>query len=71
VKTVAWSPDGKRIASGSDDQSIQVWDAGTGEHVSKYQHAAGVTAVAWSPDGKRLASASYDETVRVWLWVES
>src|SRR5205085_4430696 len=67
VTAVAWSPDGKRIASGSLDTTVQVWDATTGNHSSIYRgHTADVAAVAWSPDSKLIASGSYDKTVQVW-----
>jgi len=67
VTTVAWSPDGTRIASGSYDRTVQVWDAVNGEHVYIYRrHTATVTTVAWSPDGTRIASGSDDRTVQVW-----
>jgi len=64
VDAVAWSPDGKRIASGGGDDTAQVWDASTGRKVLTYTGYAG--AVAWSPDGKRIASGSWDNTVQVW-----
>src|SRR5260221_357249 len=67
VNAVAWSPDGKRIASGSNDHTVQVWDAANGEHVFIYRgHADHVNAVPWSPDGKRIASGSDDDRVQVW-----
>jgi eukaryotic-like serine/threonine-protein kinase len=65
VDAVAWSPDGRRIASGSYD--VQVWDAATGGNIFTYRgHSYAVDAVAWSPDGKRIASGSFDHTVQVW-----
>jgi WD40 repeat protein len=68
VRAVAWSPDGKHIASsGSWETTVQVWNATDGSHVSTYKgHTNTVRAVAWSPDGKRIASASWDGTVQVW-----
>ena len=67
VRAAAWSPDGTRIASGSDDKTVQVWDAANGGHSFTYSsHASTVLAVAWSPDGRRIASASYDGTLKVW-----
>jgi len=67
VWSVAWSPDGKRIASASGDETAQVWDAMNGDNLNRYTgHTASVYAVAWSPDGRRIASASYDKTVQVW-----
>ena len=65
--SVAWSPDGKRIAAGSNNNTIQVWNASDGS----YQFILGghtdfVYGVAWSPNGKYIASASGDKTVRIW-----
>ncbi|KAL5504548.1 hypothetical protein ACEPAH_7209 [Sanghuangporus vaninii] len=68
VYSVAFSPDGKRIASGSRDRTILVWDADSGEIVSgPYKgHTDWVNSVAFSPDGKRVASGSDDRTICVW-----
>ncbi len=67
VTAVAWSRDDRWIASGSYDDTVQVWDATTGENAFTYQgHTEPVVAVAWSHDEGRIASASWDHTVRVW-----
>jgi len=67
VKALAWSPDGKRIASGGNDNTVQVWDAADGGNVYTYSgHSATVTSVIWSPDSERIASGSDDKTVQVW-----
>ena len=67
VWSAAFSPDGQRVASGSGDETAQVWDATTGDHLNIYsRHKDSVYAVSWSPDGSRIASASYDKTVQIW-----
>jgi eukaryotic-like serine/threonine-protein kinase len=67
VTSVAWSPDGRFIASGSSDMTIQVWDAATSKHFFTYKgHGDKVNTVAWSPDGKYLAAGSADGVVQVW-----
>jgi WD40 repeat protein len=68
VNGVAYSPDGTRLASGSSDGSVRVWNVTTGQEVLPplRGHEDQIYAVAYSPDGRTLASAGDDMTVRVW-----
>lgn len=67
VNTVAWSPDGQFIASGSADGSVRIIKAADGSLVNVYTgHTDSVKSVAWSPDSQRIASGSLDETVHIW-----
>ncbi|HLQ29800.1 MAG TPA: serine/threonine-protein kinase [Ktedonobacteraceae bacterium] len=69
IYTLAWSPDGERIASSSLDESVQVWDALTGENMLTYRdNSLHAPAIVWSPDGKYIASSSglLSEKVQVW-----
>src|SRR6185437_12602676 len=67
VRSLAWSPDGQWLCTGSEDSTARVWAASTGTLVSTLRgHAIPVTSVVWSPDGQRLCTGSYDGTARVW-----
>src|SRR5947209_483226 len=64
---LAWSPDGQRIACGSNDHTVYLWNASTGESLSALKgHTRVVSSAAWSPDGQTLASGSDDSTVILW-----
>jgi WD40 repeat protein len=65
--SVSWSPDGQRVAAGSGDRCVRIWNVTTGtvEHLLE-GHQDWVESVAWSPDGRQLASGSEDRTVRLW-----
>jgi WD40 repeat protein len=67
VRAVTYSPDGSRIASGSDDWTVRVWDAASGAELAAFLgHSDGVRAVAYSPDGTRIVSGSNDKTLKIW-----
>jgi eukaryotic-like serine/threonine-protein kinase len=67
IRSVAWSPDGSRLATASWDGTARVWDAGAGHELLALDgHGSQVNSVAWSPDGSRLATAGWDGIATVW-----
>jgi WD40 repeat protein len=67
VSSVAFSPDGKQLATAGRDRAIKIWDPATGREIRTLRgHTARISNLGYSPDGCRLASASYDGSVRVW-----
>ena len=67
VYSVAFSPDGTRIATGSYGATAKVWDAQSGKELLTLKgHSSSVNSVSFSPDGKRIVTGSYDDTAKVW-----
>lgn len=74
VTSVAFTPDGSRVVSGSDDETVRVWDIGTGECTQVLAGEREVTSVAVSGDGKWVAAGALDGGVRLWrvgVWGEA
>jgi hypothetical protein len=67
VYSPAFSRDGKRIVTASDDKTARIWDAATGQPIAQLKgHEGAVYSAAFSPDGRRIVTASEDKTARIW-----
>lgn len=66
INTSAWSADGARILSASDDGTARIWDVASGVASQTFQVGSPVNSAYWSPDGQRIATASVDSSVRIW-----
>jgi len=67
VTSVAFSPDGQRIVTGSFDQTAKIWDVASGRDLLTLKgHSAEIRSVAFSPDGQRIVTGSYDHTAKAW-----
>ena len=68
ITCLAWSPDGRRMVSGSTEGAAQVWEPSTGQTLLTYagHHDHRITGVAWSPDGRRIASVGDDPLLHLW-----
>jgi serine/threonine protein kinase/DNA-binding XRE family transcriptional regulator len=67
VLTMAFSPDGRYMLTGSTDKTARLWDVASGQQVRQFVgHTIGVFGVAFSPDGKHALTGSFDKTARLW-----
>jgi serine/threonine protein kinase/class 3 adenylate cyclase len=67
VSSVAFSPDGRMVVTGSRDRSVRLWEMGTGRQVQIMKgHVDAISSVAFSPDGRVVVSSSLDKTIRMW-----
>ena len=67
INMVAYSPDGSRLATASDDSTVKIWDAKSGQELMTLAgHSGYVTAVVFSPDGEMIITVGEDQTIRLW-----
>ena len=65
VRSVAWNPDGKKVATASEDKTCRIFDVECQKEDAQFEHDDKVWSVAWSPDGKKVATACEDKTCRI------
>ena len=64
---MSFSPDSSKIASGSGDSMVKLWDVTSGEYLQTLEgHSDGVSSMSFSPDGTKVASGSFDSTIKIW-----
>ena len=67
IFSIAFSPDGKTVGSGSYDKTIKLWNVKNGDKIVTLKgHSGSVLSIAFSPDGKVIGSGSYDKTIKLW-----
>jgi WD40 repeat protein len=66
ITWVGWSSDGLSLASCAEDQTIRLWELGTGKLLRTFHHGLGVNTLAWSPDGRKLASCISERSLQLW-----
>ncbi len=67
IRTTAFSPDGKQIASGATDKMVKLWETSSGKELHTfYGHESSISSVVYSPDGRYILSGSYDKNINIW-----